>query len=67
MRGRRKSVREGRVLLVVPDSEELAQVATGLRSAGWRVGDETSSRAPVVGVLPTPWILGTCPRGCDRK
>jgi two-component system cell cycle response regulator len=34
---RRKAVREGRVLLVVPDSEELARIATGLRSAGWRV------------------------------
>lgn len=37
MSGKRKSVREGRVLLVVPNSEELARVATGLRSAGWRV------------------------------
>ncbi len=68
MRVRRKAVREGRVLLVVPDSGGL-RIATGLRSAGWRVTalsrayseDDKPSRASVVGVLPTPVdSLGGC-------
>ncbi len=77
MRGRRKSVREGRVLLVVPDSEELARVATGLRSAGWRVSALSrfeaappaySSTAPVIQRLATLsrgtlpiWVACACP------
>ena len=77
MRGRRKSVWEGRVLLVVPDSEELARVATGLRSAGWRVSALSrfeaappvySSTAPVIQRLATLsrgtlpiWVACACP------
>src|SRR5260370_20485013 len=77
MRGRRKSVWEGRVLLVVPDSEELARVATGLRSAGWRVSalprfeaapPGYSSTAPVIQRFATLsrgtlpiWVGFACP------
>src|SRR5260370_4342059 len=77
MRGRRKSVWEGRVLRGVPDSEEWARVATGLRSAGWRVSALSrfeaappgySSTAPVIQRLATLsrgtlpiWVACACP------
>jgi diguanylate cyclase (GGDEF)-like protein len=82
MSARRKAVLEAGILLVVPDSEELARIATGLRSAGWRVAALSrfeaappaySSTAPDMAVLveagktsvPAPVIqrLATLSRG----